>query len=267
MKAKRLLAAVLGMTMAFSVTAFAANDADAVSVYQQMEAKTQTMTDIDAFYDFDIRMTDGTDTISARLEMNMKANHFNMPQQMKFMAYMRLTPQEGFGGGSGPNASSYNGAPLEGSMYFGDGFMYMDFLGTKMKSAVDMSGMDGLTSTMGINSLDYIDNLQLRMDGENRILSYTMNADKMNQLLGQVMNTLGMTQDMNGVTVKYREISGEYVVNPEGYYTNATMNLTMEMSDGSDTITITMNGKIGVANPGQPVEIAMPNPADYISID
>ena len=46
---------------------------------------------------------------------------------------------------------------------------------------------------MANGGLDYIQNLKLRTEGEDRILSYTMDAGKMNSLLDQVMGMSGMS--------------------------------------------------------------------------
>ena len=54
MKLKRLAAATMGFMMVFAVPAYA-NDADAVAVYQEMNEKQKTLSDVNAYYDFNMR--------------------------------------------------------------------------------------------------------------------------------------------------------------------------------------------------------------------
>ena len=53
MKLKRLAAATMGFMMVFAVPAYA-NDADAVAVYQEMNEKQKTLSDVNAYYDFNM---------------------------------------------------------------------------------------------------------------------------------------------------------------------------------------------------------------------
>lgn len=277
MRLRRLAAAAMSMALMFS-TAVYANDADAVAVYQEMEAKTKTMSDINAFVDVNVHMTDGKETIGARVEMNLKANHLTSPELMKLMLYMRMSElshassqRETGGPGASDGYNSGQSAPIIGSVYYGDGMYYMDMMGIKVRYAIDLSDImeqvSSLDEMMNISTLDYLENLKLTTDGENRILTYTMNADKMNQLLTRILGDETMRLLTEDITIQYREISGEYIVNPEGYYTKAKLNMVIDMSAEGETITMSIKGDIGVADPGQPVQIDMPNPADYQSMD
>lgn len=270
MRLKRLAAVTLSMVMALTMTAYA-NDADAVAVYQEMEAKNNTVTDINAFWDFKMDISDqGGEHIGARMEMNMKANNMTTPEQMRMNTYMRIsltdvsTAESGEGPGVSNPAAGLMGEELTANIYYADGMYYMDMLGQKTKIPVALNEMmDAVKQTAGAQdtSLDYIQNLKLRTEGSDRILSFTMDASKMNGLLQQVMSTLqGLTA---GVNVNYRDISCEYVVNPEGYCTKMKMNMTVDMSVDDETLMMTLNGDVGYADPGQPVTIDAPNLAEY----
>lgn len=268
MRLRRLAAVTLSMVMALTMTAYA-NDADAVAVYQEMEAKSKEQTDTDAYLDFNVGLSSGGEHIGARLEMNMKANNMTTPEQMRMNMYMRLslTDVSTSGGAAGPGESTSSedleGSQITGNIYYADGMYYMDILGQKTKVPVPLNDMmAGVEQMSGsISSLDYIQNLKLRTEGEDRILSYTMDASKMNGLLQQVIAS--MQTMTGGASISYRDISGEYVVNPEGYCTKTRMKMSMDMTIEGETLTITMDGDVGYANPGQPVEITAPNLAEY----
>ena len=126
-----------------------------------------------------------------------------------------------------------------------------------MKSIQQIPGMDN-------GGLDYIQNLKLRTEGEDRILSYTMDAGKMNSLLDQVLGMNGMSAvAQSGAQVSYDAISGELVVGPDGYCKKSRMKMGMKMTMDGSVISVMMDGDVGYADPGQPVEFATPDLNGY----
>lgn len=270
MRWKRLAAAVIGMMMVCSVPAYA-NEADAVAVYQEMEEKTRSMSDIDAYYDFKVNMSYGEEHVDGRVEMNVKANQMNDPENLKFNAYMRLTMDLGSNtaGGEGPGAAAAydTSMAVTGNIYYADNMYYMDMLGSKLKMAMPLSEM--MTSMQSVQSLshyslDLMENMTLRTDGDIRIISFTMNQEKMDEMMNQVMAAAAVpTLAESGTSIRFRDISGEYEINPEGYYIKSREKITMDMTVEGETITIVLDGDVGIANPGQPVSFPVPNPAEY----
>lgn len=256
MRLKRLAAAALSMVMLCSVPAYA-NEADAVAVYQEMEAKSKEMTDINAFYDFRIDVAYGEESMGGRLEMNMKANNMTSPEDLKCNMYMRMTLDA---------AEGAEPSVITGNIYMMDEMYYIDLLGQKVKYPMPISDiMNNVQATMGTmdTSLDYMENMTLRTEGDDRIVSFTMNEGAMNDLLQSVLGMSGMTAGQEGTSVTYRDVSGEYVINPEGYYTKVRTKMTMDMTTNGVPITVTIDGDVGIADPGQPVSVPEPNPAEY----
>lgn len=267
------LAVVLGMTMLLCTPAFA-NEPDAVAVYQEMEAKTGNMADLDAYYDFDLEMKYQEESIKASMEMDVKANHLDEPTQYCLGADMRigldisgLYDAEELGPGSGMDFEDTH-ANIEAKMYYADGMCYMDLLGMKFKKPVPMEDMietiEKVQSAAGQNNLDYMQDMKLRTEGDLRIISYTMNAEKMNEMINQMMGLMySAMDDMEGyeddIKVQIGDISGEYEISPEGYYTKARMNMVMYLTEGGETMTISLKGDVMLRNPGQPVYVELPD--------
>ena len=111
--------------------------------------------------------------------------------------------------------------------------------------------------------------MKLRVEGDDRIVSFTMDMAQLNGLLGQIMSMQGMqpAAGAEGVSISYRDVSGEYVVNPDGWCTKVRMKMTMDMTAAGETMTMTMDGDVGFANPGQPVEVPTPNLAEYQTME
>lgn len=262
MKLKKLAAITLGLTMAMSMTAYA-NDADAMAVYQEMEAVSSAMTDVDAYYDFNMTMsTEATGDLKARVEMNLKANNLTAPDQLKMNIYMRMSLID-----LGVLAGDMEGLSPEdltmtGNMYYENGMYYTDMMGqkTKMPMPLDQT-MQSTKVLMGV-STDYLQDMTLRTEGEDRILTYTMDSAKMNELLNQVQSA-GPADLLGSSRLTFRNISGEYIINPQGCCTKAKLKMTMDMAMDGETMSIMLDGDVGFANPGQPVTITTPNLAEY----
>lgn len=91
-----------------------------------------------------------------------------------------------------------------------------------------------------------------------------MDAGKMNSLLDQVMGMNGMSAvAQSGAQVSYDAISGELVVGPDGYCKKSRMKMGMKMTMDGSVISVMMDGDVGYADPGQPVEFATPDLNGY----
>ena len=86
----------------------------------------------------------------------------------------------------------------------------------------------------------------------------------MNELLDQVMGMSGMSAMVqSGAQISYDDISGEMVVGPDGFCKKSRMKMGMKMTMGESTISMSMDGDVGYADPGQPVEFPTPDLNGY----
>lgn len=257
---KRLLALTISALLLCPMTSFAAQTEEAKAVYQEMMAKTQTLNEMNAYYDMTVKMTGDMfkdiemDSLDMRIEMNTRMHNLTNPSALQFQAFSRVS------------MPSLMTQPMEFSMYYTDGYYYMDMLGQKVKTPMPLNqAMEEVTSTsqMFDNSLEDFTDLTLRTEGENRILSYTMDAGKLNDQMMAILGAPGMSSMYQGISFNVSNIRGEYIVNPEGYYTKANILMDMSMTMEGETINMAIVADVGVADPGQPVAITLPNPAEY----
>lgn len=255
---KRLLAVALGAALLCPMTAYADPSQDAWELYKAMEEKNQTITDMNAFYDFKIKASGsalenlGMDALNMRLEMNIKMSQIQDPNQMRYMAYCRMTVPDS--------------EPITYSMYYVNGYNYMDMLGQKIKYPMAMGEM--MNQVMASSNAfdvpeDLISNLRTWNEGENRVLGYTVNDDRMNEYMQMLLGSTGLSGMMEGYGMTLRNIQGEYVVNPNGDCIKMRMKMDMDMTMNGETITMSLDGDVGIADPGQPVDVPLPNPAEY----
>ena len=258
-KMKRFAAVLLSAALLCPMTAYADNSDDARALYHQVEEKQKALTDMNAFADFKISVGGdmleeaGIDSMNMRMEMNMKMNHMTDPQQMKYMVYARTT-MDGLQ------------EPVIMSAYYQDGWYYVDTMGQKIKMPMDVSAITEQTkvSTLTFDEDDLLSNFRLWGEGENKVVGFVIEDDKMNEYIQTVLSAAGMSglTDLSGLDIS--DIQCEYVVDPAGNCVKMRMKLDMSVTEQGQTVTMKMDGDIGIADPGQPVEVpSVQDPASY----
>ena len=93
---KRLLAIVLGAALLCPMTAYAGQTEEAKALYDQVQEKSNAITDMNAFYHFKIKFggsmieNAGLTASDMRLEMNVKMNHLTEPALMAASWYLHF---------------------------------------------------------------------------------------------------------------------------------------------------------------------------------
>lgn len=100
-------------------------------------------------------------------------------------------------------------------------------------------------------------------EGENKVIGYTINDARMNEYMQMVLGSTGLTGMLDGLDMKLRNIRGEYVVNPAGDCIKMRLKMDMDMTMQGETFSVSLDGDVGIADPGQPVDVPVPNPAEY----
>lgn len=258
---KRLLAIVLGAALLCPMTAYAGQSEEAKALYDQVQEKSNAITDMNAFYDFKINFggsmieNAGITASDMRLEMNVKMNHLTEPALMRYMAYCRMTDPDG--------------SQMTYSMYYLDGYMYMDMLGQKIKMPIAMGDMmwQSMASANAFDvPTDIVKDMNLWDEGENKVIGFTIDDSRMNEFLQTVLGSTGLTGMMEGTSMSLHNIKGEYVVNPNNDLIKMRLKMDMSMTMDGETITMSMDGDVGIADPGQPVDVPVPNVAEYTDI-
>ena len=131
-KVKRFAAIVLTAALLSPTTAFAGNVEDAKALYEQVTEKQKSVTDMNAYYDYQIHLSgsalEGVEDLSnMRLEMNVRMNHLTDMGNLQYSSYSRATV---------PGQE-----PMISTMYYKDGTCYMETAGTKIKYPMDLTQM------------------------------------------------------------------------------------------------------------------------------
>lgn len=260
MKSKlfRRTIALLSAAMLLSLTACGAKE-DPNTVFDEAVAKNAKLTDMDTT--MNMKMTMSAEDVSMDIDtvMDMKASQLNTAQMLYF-ADMDMTM-----------AASGATQSVNTKTFYKDGYCYIDSMGMKMKYAMDLSSMmDSLNQSTEVANMSSSDLKELSMEknGDNRILTFTADPSKMNDqmksVLGSVGDELTASSDLQ---INVTDISGKYIINKEGYYTDVTINMVFDMNMMGAAFDVTANVDMKVNNPGKPVTVTLPDTEGYEEVD
>lgn len=250
---KRLMTALLAavMTVTMAGTALAAEDPAAL-----LERVTQKANELDSM-DCDLGvhavmvMQDPEMDLDLSLNLDMMMN-MKMDQiksgNLRYKADM---------------AMEFLGQTEYATVFYKDGYYYMDSNGEKIKYPMDLTSMiasvEQTTATADL-APSLMKSLSVREEGENRVLSYVADPAKMNAYVQDALKPLLGSMDVGMII---REVKGEYVINKDDYYTSMNMYMVMDMSSYGETLRIIMLLEGNFNNPGQPVNLELPSTDGY----
>ena len=250
---KRLMTALLAavMTVTMAGTALAAEDPAAL-----LERVTQKANELDSM-DCDLGvhavmvMQDPEMDLDLSLNLDMMMN-MKMDQiksgNLRYKADM---------------AMEFLGQTEYATVFYKDGYYYMDSNGEKIKYPMDLNSMiASVEQTTAAADLapSLMKSLSVREEGENRVLSYVADPAKMNAYVQDALKPLLGSMDVGMII---REVKGEYVINKDDYYMSMNMYMVMDMSSYGETLRIIMLLEGNFNNPGQPVNLELPYTDGY----
>ena len=250
---KRLMTALLAavMTVTMAGTALAAEDPAAL-----LERVTQKANELDSM-DCDLGvhavmvMQDPEMDLDLSLNLDMMMN-MKMDQiksgNLRYKADM---------------AMEFLGQTEYATVFYKDGYYYMDSNGEKIKYPMDLNSMiASVEQTTAAADLapSLMKSLSVREEGENRVLSYVADPAKMNAYVQDALKPLLGSMDVGMII---REVKREYVINKDDYYTSMNMYMVMDMSSYGETLRIIMLLEGNFNNPGQPVNLELPSTDGY----
>lgn len=276
---KKLLAAVLCTVMAVSVTACRAKSTDggaaaaktettaqaeaateakddpeaAKEFYQEVIKKNEELASIDTSINMDMNMDAGEEKMTMTMKMDVKADKLG-EDDMKYYADM---------------STETDGQSVDMVIFYTDGYYYMDAMGQKVKCVMDAADMTGqgmdITST-NLTS-EYIKEITIEEQGDNKIIRIKGDVDNMMPYVEGILANSGSASSLEGVDVTINDISSEYVVNKDGYYTSMKLVMDIDMAAQGQKANMVINMDSSFNNPGQPVEVTLPSTDGYTEVD
>lgn len=298
MKYGKLFAATVGLMVLTAVPAYGAQDeeVEAVLALSQMGSKLGTMTDMNLYLDVKADVWLEDEHVGIRQESNLKGTQLKTSEAMVLNCYSRTM----LGEGAAAELTEEDSFLTQNS-YYGAGNYYLETYGTKylipnvtgegaLEQMDPMDIMSLLTSfadtakemedEMGpefwahpelwedaagsedISSSEDLVGLSVEKSADQTVISFTMRDSDLEGTAEGISRVIeagagGQAEPSMG------DLTGTIVVNSEGYLTNlsAAADITFTLLDQPMDARIVID--LGIADPGQPVEIALPNPAEY----
>lgn len=239
--------------------------ADPVELLNSASEKTSELSDLDMemavqmTITFDSEMTDMlgiAGDMDINMDMNMKTSNIRTSD---LMYQADLTFDMGF-------------SDLRQSMdmrtVLADGYCYLDTMGQKIKYPMELEEMtDMLEQNTSAASMTFegIHITSMEKDMGNTVIAYTADSDELNGLIAETLGLLG--GDFDDIVYTINSMSGDVTIGKDGYFTrqNVSMDLVIDMLGVS--FPVIADVQISYVNPGQPVEIVLPDPEGYMEVD
>ena len=196
---------VNGVTQVKAVPiAVAENDPEALKVYEEAQQLGESLPSANIDVDYTITMS----YLGQNIDMSM-----NMKLMMKEDANgdMQFVCK-------GTADTLGTAVPID--MFYTDGYMYVNTMGIKYRQAMDLEAAKAQATQINMDlDTDVVKGLRMYTSGDTRKLAFTIDDQKMNEILTAVTSATAETYKELGVTLdmKVNESNGEMTVNKDGY--------------------------------------------------
>lgn len=246
-------AVIMSTIMVFSMTA-CAKKADPKEVFDAAVKKNSELTSLDMDTTMKMTMTQGEETMDITVDMNMKMSNMN-EDSMQYLADTK---------------TSLMGQSMDARIFYKDGYYYMDGMGQKIKYPMDltelMESVKQSTESTNLQS-EQMKEITMAKEGDSTILTFTADPEKMNAYLSEVMGSMSGMGTMDGMEMTFKEASGTYTVNKDGFYTDMTMKMSVDMAMEGESISMVLDLTGKVNNPGQDVTVEFPDTEGYTEVE
>lgn len=225
---------------------------DPKEVYSEAMKKNAELTSMDMVMDMNMDMKFGEESMSMAMEMAMKADGYNTDDIKCLIT----------------NTTSADGESFEMTMFYTDGYYYMDAMGQKVKYAMDASAMSeqAEASSAGMEvDVEWMSDITLEEKGEDTLLTFTGDPSKMGSFVEEILANSG--SDMEGMEMSLKSVSGECLIGADGYLKSEKLVMEIELSAQGETASMVMDMAMTYNNPGQPVTIELPSTDGYTEVD
>jgi len=227
-----------------------AKTSDAKAVYTAAMEQTQKLDSLDCSMQMDMTMNVQGQTYDVKIDLDMLAENVSSATDLKMSMNMVYDM-----GTLGSDTTK---------MYYGDGYIYMDTQGLKVKAALSSDQFEGASQGVIDVSADLLSDLKSEVDGDNTIVSYSCSGEAITELMNQ-LKTVGDASIYEGMSLESAE--GTLVINKDGYITSQTLNMLMNYDYDGETYNYDMKMVITYNNPGKEVTVEMPDASEYTEMD
>lgn len=252
----RVLAVLMALALVLGLAACGGGGDKAQTpqeVYAAALAKMNELGGMDASMDMTMNMSDGTDSMDITMEADIRIQDMNKDTMVLDMSM----------------DMGVMGMTMTVQAYYADGYYLMDMMGQKMKYAMSLDEATEQASMVQEMNVEALGEIEMTEADGVKTLSYSVDAAKMEDGAGEylsVLENMGLG-DLAESGMTYETISGTMVVNQDGYIQSNSMSMSGSIEESGQKMDFTLDISITYNNPGQDVQIELPNADEYMEID
>lgn len=249
-----LTATLLALGMAVSGCS---NGPSAEEQFQAALDKSAALTSMDSTVTTTSTMTVGEDSMEIGVDLDLKITDLNTESMKMSMI----------------GTTSMMDTSFDMASYYSDGYFYMEMMGQKMKTPMDLEGaMAQVSSNTALADMakDVYKDIKMTESGDNKVFSYIGDTTKLKDYTDEVLASTAQSIGATGtedMTMTIDKMEGTVTVNKDGDIVaqNATMNYTMTVQGQEMKMEMVMD--MVMNNPGQAVEIELPDLTDFQEVE
>lgn len=270
-KFKKWTAAALSLMLLGSLTACQKNEAekagqegaakaedtakelDPLELYTQASEKSRELQDMEMTIDMQMKLMQGEESLDIGSKMDMKIKG-NGTDTMEYYTDSVTTLME---------------QEISSTMFYKDGYYYMDTMGQKYKYAYDVQQlMEQVEESISASApeISGIQNIAAEEKDGTTILTFDVDPSQMNAYVENALGALGDASQTGSVEIQ--KVSGTCTVGSEGYFTTTDLNMSFSMDIQGTAVDVEATAASSISNVGDQVTISYPEDLnEYTEVD
>lgn len=225
---------------------------DAKVLLEEATEKMQGISSMDfsMLMDMNMEMTD--ESIAMQMEMGVQVQDQGKETMKMAMPMTMKMPSQG--------------VTMDMNMYYTDGYYYMDMLGMKVKSPMNvaemMEGMKDGTSATDV-STDGMKELEMEETEDSYVISFVGDTEKMLEYSKSVMESMQGMSGLEGTDVTLDDIKGTITIDKDGYIKEQVVDMNMTMTVEGEVVVAAITTTITYNSLGEDVQVVFPDLSEY----
>ena len=230
-----------------------AKELDPLELYTQASEKSRELQDMEMTIDMQMKLMQGEESLDIGSKMDMKIKG-NGTDTMEYYTDSVTTLME---------------QEISSTMFYKDGYYYMDTMGQKYKYAYDVQQlMEQVEESISASApeISGIQNIAAEEKDGTTILTFDVDPSQMNAYVENALGALGDASQTGSVEIQKE--SGTCTVGSEGYFTTTDLNMSFSMDIQGTAVDVEATAASSISNVGDQVTISYPEDLnEYTEVD
>ena len=230
-----------------------AKELDPLELYTQASEKSRELQDMEMTIDMQMKLMQGEESLDIGSKMDMKIKG-NGTDTMEYYTDSVTTLME---------------QEISSTMFYKDGYYYMDTMGQKYKYAYDVQQlMEQVEESISASApeINGIQNIAAEEKDGTTILTFDVDPSQMNAYVENALGALGDASQTGSVEIQ--KVSGTCTVGSEGYFTTTDLNMSFSMDIQGTAVDVEATAASSISNVGDQVTISYPEDLnEYTEVD